>query len=68
MEKVLLLLIIIIIFAGCATESDPDRINWEDAKKQLASAFEEHNAAMAQAEMQGLSEDQNQASSNPFKY
>ena len=68
-KRILLIMIIAITFAGCATDSDPDRLSWDDAKKQLASVFGEDNSSMAQAkeQMQGLNEDQCLASQNYLK-
>ena len=62
----LLLVIIAITFAGCATESDPDRLSWDDTKNQLESMFGKDSSDMTQAkeQMQGLSEDPNRASSD----
>jgi hypothetical protein len=57
-------------FAGCATDSDPDRLSWEDAKNQMTSVFGQDNSSMSQAagQMQGLSEDPNQTNPDSFKY
>ncbi len=66
-ERVLLFFIIAMTLSGCATESDPDRPSWEDAKKQVEAAFEKDSAGMDQAlrPAQGPTEDPDQASQNP---
>jgi hypothetical protein len=70
MKRILLLMIIATAFAGCATDSDPDRLSWEDAKKQMGSVFGQDNSSMSQAagQMQGLNEEQNRANPDSFKY
>ena len=57
-------------FAGCATESDPDRLSWDDVKDKVSSAFGKDSPDMAQAKesMQGLNEDRDRASENSIKY
>ncbi len=66
MKKILLLALIVMTFTGCATESDPDRLSWDEAKRQLESSFGKESPEMTQAKeaMQGLSETQNQAGRN----
>jgi len=65
-KRILLLVFIAITFAGCATESDPDRLSWEDTKEQVKSAFGKDSSDMAQAlgPTQGQDEDQYRASQN----
>ena len=64
--KPLLLIIIAVAFGGCATEADPDRPSWDDAKKQLESTFGKDTPEMIQAkeQMQELSQEQDKASQN----
>jgi len=41
--------IITITFAGCATDSDPDRLSWDDVRDRVTSVFGKDASAMAQA-------------------
>ena len=42
-------MVIALTFAGCATDSDPDRLSWDDVKNSVTSAFGKDTSATAQA-------------------
>ena len=65
MKKLFLLVLIVMTFAGCATEEDPDRLSWDDVKDRATSMFGQDSSAVtqAQADMQKMSEEQDPAAS-----
>ena len=65
-RKVLLLMIAVTFFSGCATDSDPDRLSWDDAKDQVASMLGKDTSSMAQAKADQQDQDDNAWASQNF--
>ena len=66
----ILIVIVAISFAGCATEADPDRLSWEDFSNQATAMFQAKDTpsmSQIQAEMQGEPGNQDGTSRNFLK-